>query len=125
MVPRFEPHRSNYSLPFTDNFRKAFPYVYELFPLQHEKYRNVAQPALLRGDLFPKIECICLTSFPKKKVESLAQDLLLGSGGMEFYQISGKVMVSVYQRIILLSFSLKKKIQKKPHADFAVGSLPI
>lgn len=51
--------------------------------------------------------------------------MLLGSGGMEFYQISGKVMVSVYQRIILLSFSLKKKIQKKPHADFAVGSLPI
>lgn len=51
----------------------------------------------------------------KKKVESLAEDLLLGSGGMEFYQISGKVMVSVCQRIILLSFSLKKKkIQKNP-----------
>ena len=62
----------------------------------------------------------------KKKIESLAQNLLLGSGGMEFYQIGGKVMVSVPKNHIALFFFNKKKNTKKktPHADFAVGSLP-
>lgn len=95
MVPRFESHRRNYPFPFADNFRKACPYIRELFPLQHEKCRNAAQPALPRErDLFSKIvECIYLSPFQKKKkVESLAQGWLLGNAGMGFYQIAGKVM---------------------------------
>ena len=47
---------------------------------------------------------------------------------MEFYQIGGKVMVSVPKNHIAFFFFKKKKNTKKkkktPHADFAVGSLP-
>lgn len=124
MVPRFEPHRSNYSFPFTDNFRKAFTYIHELFPLQHEKCRNVAQPALLRDVSQNWVHLFKLISKKKKKIESLAQNLFLGSGGMEFYHIGGKVMVTVRKNHIAFFFFKKKKYQKNPHADFAVGSLP-
>ena len=111
MVPRFEPHRSNYSFPFTDNFRKALAYIHELFPLQHEKCRNVAQPALLRDVSQNWVHLFKLVS--KKKIESLAQNFLLGSGGMEFYQIGGKVMVSVPKNHIAFFFFNKKNTKKK------------
>lgn len=45
--------------------------------------------------------------------ERLAEGLLWGSEGMEFYQITGKVMVNICQRIILLSFPWKKKKKKE------------
>lgn len=50
----------------------------------------------------------------KKKIESLAQNFLLGSGGMEFYQIGGKVMVSVPKNHIAFFFFNKKNTKKKP-----------
>lgn len=78
MVPRLESHRSNYSFPFADNFGKAFPYIHELFPLQHEKRRNVAQPASPRGRSGSQNWTRLFKPVSKRKVESLPQDSLLG-----------------------------------------------
>ena len=63
--------------------------------------------------MFPKIECICLSTFPKKKkIESLAQNLFWGSGGMEFYHIGGKVMVTVPKNHIAFFFFKKENTKK-------------
>lgn len=121
MVPRFESHRRNYSFPFTDNFRKAVPYIRELFPLQHKKCRNVAQPAL-PGERSVPPNGVHLFKPPSRKTSwKFSSRFAFGEGRDGILSDYWESNVSICQRIILPSFSFNNNKKSLNSCWFCSG----